>query len=197
MLHEAKQQNLHQTLRRLRHTVLNPYLKEYVTKRIKKKQYLHTVLANDPNADDKGWFGDSIEKASCKHLRIWFQNSNGLIHKGDRREFQCDLANFVDNGVNYVSISETCFNHSKPGYTTRLVDAHQQVIPTGSIGFLNTPSYPTTSNYQPGGVASGYDAVLRTRFLKEGKDVMNRWLWHEFGQNNRRLRIYTVYRVND
>ena len=26
---------------------------------------------------------------------------------------------------------------------------------------------------------------------------MGRWTWHEFGQNERRLRVYTIYRVND
>ena len=197
ILQEAKQHTLHHEQRRLRHTVYNPYLKEYVTKRIKKRRYLQTVLANDPNVNDEVWYGDSMEKAPRKHLRIWFQNSNSLIHNGDTREFQYDVANIADNGVNYMSFSETCINHSKPGYPSRIVEAYKQIIPTGHISLNNTPSYPQSSCYQPGGVAAGYDALLRTRFLKEGKDYMGRWLWHEFGQNDRRLRVYTVYRVND
>ena len=197
VLHEAKQQTLHNAPRRLRHTVYNPYLKEYVTKRTKKKKYLQTVLASDPNVHDNIWFGDPLDVSSTKDMRLWFQNCNSLLHQGDAQEFQYDIANFMDNGVNYISISESCINHSKPGYTSRLLEAYQQVVPTGSATFSNTPSYPPTSCYQPGGVMSAFDGILRTRLLKEGKDHMGRWAWHEFGQNDRRMRIYTVYRVND
>lgn len=53
------------------------------------------------------------------------------------------------------------------------------------------------SNYQPGGVGAGFDGTLRTRFFREGKDDLGRWVWQEFGQSDRVLRIYSVYRVND
>ena len=46
-------------------------------------------------------------------------------------------------------------------------------------------------------MAARFDGVLRTRLLKEGSDHMGRLVWQEFGQNDRILRIYTVYRVND
>ena len=52
-------------------------------------------------------------------------------------------------------------------------------------------------NYQPGGVGAGFDGTLRTRFLREGRDDLGRWIWQEFGQSDRIIRIYTIYRVND
>ena len=112
-------------------------------------------------------------------------------------EYHFDLAIIADHGVNYISFTETCVNSSKLGYHTKLVDAYNGVIPTGSIRFTNTPNYLPTSFYQPGGVAAGFDAVLSTRLLREGSDLIGGWVWQEFGQNDRILRIYTVYRVND
>ena len=64
------------------------------------------------------------------------------------------------------------------------------------MSFVNSPSYPKRSNYQPGGVASGFDGIMRTRFLREGRDPIGRWSWQEFGQNRMITRVYTFYRVN-
>ena len=85
--------------------------------------------------------------APKKHLRLWFQNCNGLVHKGDMREYQFDLANIADHSVNYMSFTETCVNSSKLGYHTKLVDAYKNVIPIGGIRFANTSNYPPTSFY--------------------------------------------------
>ena len=109
VLREAKQSQVHQHQRH-RNTFFNPYLQEYVTKRIRKRTHLQTVLSNEPNKYDSEWIGDSTDKIPNKQLRSWFQNANDLIHKGDTREFQFDLANMADSGINYFSFSETCIN---------------------------------------------------------------------------------------
>ena len=196
VLREAKQSQVHQHQRQ-RSTFFNPYLQEYVTKRIRKRTHLQTVLSTKPQKYDEEWIGDSTQVVPKKNLRFWFQNVNGLIHKGDTREFQFDIANMADSGINYFSFSETCVNSNKAGYHSKIVNAYQQVIPTGSILLHNTPKYPNMSNYQPGGVAAAFDGTLRTRFLREGRDPLGRWVWQEFGQSNRVIRIYTLYRVND
>lgn len=196
VLREAKPSKVHQNNRH-RSTFFNPYLQEYVTKRIRKRTQLQTVLSSEPNKYDTEWIGDSTEKIPNKQIRFWFQNANGLIHKGDIREFQFDLANMADSGINYFSFSETCINSNKAGYHSKIVDAYRQVIPTGGIILNNSPNYPTMSNHQPGGVAAGFDGTLRTRFLREGRDKLCRWVWQEFGQSNKVIRIYTLYRVND
>ena len=143
VLYEAKQSTLHQEPKRVRHTTFNPYLQEYVTKRIRKRAHLQTVLSNEPDKYDDKWFwrlhGDCHEKefeimASC--------NCNGLLYKGDIREFQFDVANIADNGVSYILFTETCVNSSKLDYHTKLIDAYKSVIPTGGMRFANLPSYP-------------------------------------------------------
>ena len=128
---------------------------------------------------------------------MWFQNCNGLVKKGDINEFQFDMANMADEGINYFSFSETCVNTSKFGFSSKISDAFKQVIPSGGFSLNNTSEYPRHTNYQPGGVAAGFDAMLRMKFLCEGRDDMGRWIWQEFGQNERILQIYTIYRVNN
>ena len=166
-------------------------------KKIKKRTYLQSVLSAEPNKYDFEWYGDEMDRVPKNNLHFWFQNCNGLINRGDTREFQFDIANMADCGINYFSFSETCVNSNKPGYTRKLSEAFNQIIPTDSMSFTNTPDYPTRSNYQPGGVASGFDGSLRTRFLKQGKDPLGRWMWQEFGHGSRILRVYNIYRVND
>ena len=166
------------------------------TKKMKKRVQLQTTLNEQKSVYDDTWVGDNMDRSSDKIIRFWYQNCNGLIHKNDIRGFQFEIATMADAGVNYFSLTETCINVNKPGYSKKLQDAFNQIIPTGQMSFVNSPSYPKRSNYQPGGVSGGFDSVLRTRFLKEGRDELGRWTWQEFGQNSFVTRVYTLYRVN-
>ena len=93
-------------------------------------------------------------------------------------------------------IFETCININKPGYSQQIKNAFSQLLPNGQLKIANTPNYPTTSYYQPGGIAGGFDGSLRTRYLREGADQCGRWAWQEFGDSTSNLRVYTMYRVN-
>lgn len=138
VLREAKLSTVHQHQRQ-RQTFLNPYLQEYVTRRIRKRVQLQTVLSNEPCKYDCVRFGDSTENITNKNLRFWFQNTNGLIRKGDIKEFQFNIVNMTDSGINYFSFSETCVNSNKAGYHRKIIDAFQQVIPTGGFTLHNSP----------------------------------------------------------
>ena len=195
VLHEIEDKDLHSRRKQRRNLVYNPYLKEYVAKRTRKKRYLQTVLDGDPYRHDGKWVGDSGEQRSSGNMRLWFQKCNSQVKKGDVREFQYDIANMADAGVTYFGFSESCINTNKYGYANKICDAFKQVIPSGGFSINNTSDYPRNSTYQPGGVTAGFDSMLRMRYLGEGKDKLGRWVYHEFGQNERRIRIYTVYRV--
>lgn len=65
------------------------------------------------------------------------------------------------------------------------------------FAFTTHPATQKKSMYQPGGVASGFDANLKMRYLREGVDSLGRWIWQEFGWSKMVTRIYTIYRVND
>ena len=166
-----------------------------IPKRIKKHIQLQATLNNDPSPYDHVWVGDTMEQNPNKMIRFWIQNTNGLLKKNDFREFQFDIANLVDYHINYISLTETCINVNKPGLTTKINTAFTHVVPTGHISIHNTPRYPKHSYYQPGGVAACFDGLLRTKYLREGRDKYGRWIWHEFGENERITKVYTVYRV--
>ena len=59
VLYEIEYTNLHSRRKQRRNLVYNPYLKEYVAKRTRKKRYLQTVLDGDPDRHDDKWAGDS------------------------------------------------------------------------------------------------------------------------------------------
>ena len=97
--------------------------------------------------------------------------------------------------MNYMTFTETCVNTSKPGYITLIKQAYAQIVTNGQMNITNTPDFHKNTNYQPGGVASGFDGTLRGIYLRSGRDKMGRWTWDEFGDNNVTSRIYNVYRV--
>lgn len=171
-------------------------LQNLQSKKDKRRLQLQTRLTKQPNIYDDQWIGDSMNTMKKKTIRFWYQNCNGLITKNDISEFQFDVATLADLGVNYFSFAETCININKPGFQNKLEDAFSEVIPNGHMRFVNSPSYPKRSNYQPGGISAGFDATMRTRYLREGHDKLGRWIWQEFGQNRMITRVYTLYRVN-
>ena len=115
-----------------------------------------------------------MQNISNKSIRFWYQNCNGLINKNDVRGFQFEIASMADAGVNYFSFAETFINVNKPGYARKLQDSFSDIIPTGKMSFVNSPSYPKRSNYQPGGILGGFDGIVRTRYLSEGRDKLGR-----------------------
>ena len=66
-MRDAKLSTVHQHQRQ-RKTFFDPYLQEYVTKRIRKRVNLQTVLSNEPSKYDEEWIGDSTDKVPNKHL---------------------------------------------------------------------------------------------------------------------------------
>ena len=182
---------------RCRKTTYDADAKKYATAKKKQLRRLQLVLDNSRDINDNVWVGDTALTNSQKHIRIWFQNVNGIVKKNDTQEFQYNIATMADAGVNYFAFTETNLNTNKPGTNNKIVDAFNKIIPNGQFCLHNSPGYPKRSMYQPGGVAAGFDASMKMRYLKEGKDPFGRWIWQEFGQNLCITRIYTLYRVND
>ena len=66
----------------------------------------------------------------------------------------------------------------------------------GRILSYNTPNYPSSKGYQPGGVIGAVFGRLHQRYQKSGKDKYGRWVWFQFVGKNGTVRIYSFYRVN-
>ena len=196
VMQEASRYSLPEEEIRRRRTQFNSETKKY---EVKKKTYtrrLQLVLNNSSNRYDNEWVGDNALSNSTKHIRFWFQNVNGLICKNDIQEFQYNIAKMADSGTNFFAFTETKINSNKPGVNSKIVDGLKQIIPNGHFRLANSPDYPRRSMYQPGGIASGFDASLKMRYLREGFDKYGRWVWQEFGQHHMVTRVYTIYRVN-
>ena len=180
-----------------RHVRHNPYTDEYVSRVTRrKKKYTQLRLQNGEQVYDDKWVGDEMdEKGLKKHTRFWLQNVHGLVQSNNLHDFQFDFASLADRNINYFTFTETCVNTSKPGYSSSIKQAFAQIITNGQLNMANTPGFHMNTNYQPGGVASGFDGTLRTRYLRSGRDNIGRWTWDEFGDNNITTRIYNVYRV--
>ena len=190
-LHENKEVVQHN---RVRH---NPYTDEYVQRKQKmRNKYVQLRLHNGEQKHDDQWVGDIMEnKGMKKHVRFWMQNVHGLVQSNNIHDFQFDIATLADRNINYMTFTETCVNTSKPGYSTLIKQAYAQIVTNGQLNITNTPDFHKKTNYQPGGIASGFDGTLRSKYLRSGRDKMGRWTWDEFGDNNVTSRIYNVYRV--
>ena len=104
-----------------------------------------------------------IDTGVKNHVRFWLQNVNGLVQSNNIYDFQFDIATLADRNVNYYTFTETCVNTSKPGYSNMIRQAYAQIVTNGQLNITNTPGFHTSTNYQPGGVASGFDGSLRGR----------------------------------
>ena len=196
VMQEASRYSLPEEEIRRRRTQFNSETKKYEAKKKTYTRRLQLVLNNSSDRYDNEWVGDNALSNSTKHIRFWFQNVNGLICKNDIQEFQYNIAKMADSGTNFFAFTETKINSNKPGVNSKIVDGFKQIIPNGHFRLANSPDYPRRSMYQPGGIASGFDASLKMRYLREGFDKYGRWVWQEFGQHHMVTRVYTIYRVN-
>ena len=196
-MQEAARYSLPEVENRIRQTIYNKDTKKYESIRKQKRKKLELVLEKNPDRNDTEWVGDHALSNSTKHIRLWFQNVNGMLKKNDLTEFQYNIATLADSGVNYFAFTESNINANKLGLHSKLIDGFKTVIPNGHFKLTNSPKYPKRSIYQPGGVACGFDASMKMRYLREGIDTFGRWIWQEFGHCTMVTRIYTLYRVND
>ena len=196
-MQEAARYSLPEVENRIRQTIYNKDTKKYESIRKQKRKKLQLVLEKNPDRNDTEWVGDHALSNSTKHIRLWFQNVNGMLKKNDLTEFQYNIATLADSGVNYFAFTESNINANKLGLHSKLIDGFKTVIPNGHFKLTNSPKYPKRSIYQPGGVACGFDASMKMRYLREGIDTFGRWIWQEFGHCTMVTRVYTLYRVND
>ena len=75
-----------------------------------------------------------------------------------------------------MTFTETCVNTSKPGYSTLIKQAYAQIVTNGQMNITNTPDFHKNTNYQPGGVASGFDGTLTEAFnILDGMSMMSKF----------------------
>jgi len=188
-------------MRKDRKTIWNPYKGVYqarqpARKTSKEKLYTQMKLCAEENTQDILWIGDEMtEKCEDGVFRIWLQNWNGF-EKVNKDSIMFDLANIIDNNIHYYSIPESTVNPYHVETMAKIKEAQQRIIPDGEMLITNTPGFPNESGYQPGGIISGYQDLLTTRYDQRGQDQLGRWHYHQFYGKTKKLRIYSLYRVN-
>ena len=75
-------------------------------------------------------------------------------------------------------------------------DVIKLLMPGGFFHANNTKALMNSEEYQPGGVAAGFFGKLSNKFSKTTYDKYGRWISHQFNGNTKKLKIYTLYRVN-
>ena len=142
------------------------------------------------------WDGDVINKnPSREHLRFWVQNCNG-IKINDDSNTNHNFTQLHEYGVNYFSFTESNVNTSNAAAISKLHRIFRSRFKSGRMAITNTPDFPRSTSYQLGGVFSGCDGTLNSRFIKSEHDDLGRWHCHTLRGKQKDIKIYTVYRVH-
>ena len=179
----------------VRKSVYNVYKKRFQPIRRANMQHTSPKLPYFPSVQSE-WIGDSMNKNPKKgRLRFWVQNCNGL-KLSDNSNINHNFTQLNEFGIHFCSFTETNLNVSNPHSVSKLFRIHRGRYPTGRMAITNTPGYPKTSHFQPGGVFSCFDASLHTRFISSEQDKHGRWHCQTFRGRERDLKVYTLYRVH-
>ena len=81
VMQEALRQVLPEEEPKRRKTTYSKETKKYELVRKHKRRHLQMILGKTADRNDNVWVGDSALSNSRKHIRIWFQNVNGLVKK--------------------------------------------------------------------------------------------------------------------
>ena len=178
-----------------RKTIYNPYKKKFQPVQKSNKKLLQTRLPFFPSTQST-WEGDNMNKSVNENfIRFWHQNCNG-IKINDTSNIQHNFTQIHENNIHYFSFSETNFNVSSPTAQAQIHKCFNERFKAGRITNTNTPGFPRSTSFQPGGVTSGFGVHLQTRYMSVEKDDLGRWHCHNFRGKERDLKIYTVYRVH-
>lgn len=137
VMQEALRQTLPEEEPRRRKTMYNKETKKYEVAQKQKLRKLQFVLEKTGDRNDNVWVGDTALSNSRKHIRIWFQNVNGLVKRNDIQEFQYNIAKMADAGVNVFAFTETNLNTNSPGLSNKIVESFKHVIPNGYFRLNN------------------------------------------------------------
>ena len=178
----------------------NPYNKSYVRtfkQRQQKKQSTRYIQYSSHQPLDNEWVGDNLgSPPSRNHTRFWLQNCQGMITARDINQYHYETQQYLDKHIHYMAFTETRINPYHTQTVYEIEHGYTHLVSHGRIDITNTPGYPSTSAYQPGGVAAAFYGRLANRYTKTVRDKAGRWIMHEFVGKQKPLRAYTLYRVN-
>ena len=179
----------------IRKTIYNPYKKKFQQRTTSNKKITHSRLPFYPSVHST-WVGDDMHKnINNNNIRFWCQNCNG-IKISDAPNLQHNFTQIHEHNINYFSFTETNLNVANPNAQAKIRKQFGERFKGGRLSNTNTDGYPKSSYYQPGGISSGFNIHLQTRYMTHEKDKLGRWHSHTFRGKDRDIKVYTVYRVH-
>ena len=178
-----------------RKSVYNIYTKKFQAKKRRRRSILPAKLPYFPNVASK-WVGDEMNSNPSRgHTRFWLQNCNGIkIH--DECNTNHMFTQLNEYSVNYFAFTEPNINVSNPTAVSKLHRTFKNRFHSGRMSLTNTPGFPSSTSFQPGGVFSGFDSSLNSRFISSEQDPIGRWHCQTFRGTQKDIKIYTMYRVH-
>ena len=154
-----------------------------------------TKLSYFPSAASE-LVGDVMNGNPSKgHLRFWVQNCNGLKPK-DNSNLNNLFTQIHEYNMHYFAFTETNVNVSNPQVVSQIHRNLKCRFRSGRMSLTNTPGFPNSTQFQPGGVYGGFTTTLNSRFISSEQDKLGRWICHTFRGKERDIRVYTIYRVH-
>ena len=155
-----------------RKSVYNPYTKKFQLKNRKRRLLAPNKLPYFPSVTSS-WEGDVMNRNPSKgHLRFWVQNCNG-VKINDASNTNHNFTQLHEYGVHYFSFTEANVNTSNPHVVSTLHRTFRNRFPSGRMTITNTPGFPKNTSFQPGGIFSGFDATLNSRFISKESDLVS------------------------
>ena len=178
-----------------RKSVYNPYKQKFQPKKRRKRSIIPNKLPFFPSVDST-WIGDTMNaNPSRGHLRFWLQNCNGIKIRDDSNTNHT-FTQMHEYGVNYFSYTEHNINVSNPSPVSKLQRIFKTRYNSGRMKLTNTPGFPKGATFQSGGVFSGFDSSLNSRYISSEQDPIGRWHCNTFRGKSKDIKIYTLYRVH-
>ena len=145
---------------------------------------------------NSAWFGaDMREPPDKSDARLAFMNCNGLAYS-DMNFFKSFLTQIKQCHTHYYGLAEININSCNTDLVQRMMCAVDEAIPGGSFQLRNTSIFDRAVEYQPGGVASGFQGRISKYYGGSKMDELGRWCCDEFKGPLKSVKIYTLYRVN-
>ena len=178
--------------------VYNPYTKKLMISSKRKQQNKHPqfrLRSTPTNVGD--WHGDiMVNDPRAQDTRFILQNCNGLPTSYDLNFFKSKITEFLTKNGHFLALPEANVNCVNVGLINSYKEGFASITNNGIFNLTNSPVFDAMTKYQPGGVATGFFGKLVSRYMKQEKDSLGRWHFHEFQGKTKNLRVYTVYRTN-
>ena len=129
-------------------------------------------------------------------IRIYGQNVNGVSSYEDYSEWQLILETLHKQQVDIACLTEVNLDVTKPEVRYNLTEKAKRLDRSSNLIMAGSNTTTHDCVAKRGGLLTWTRGNWSGRIIKKGKDSIGRWTYITMaGKNNRKITIYTIYRV--